>query len=513
MPPPVDLTREMVQYQPGAAAAWSSGWSYETASGAARSHMRGCFGPSYQLGTDMWSLSPVKAAREQVIAACAALPWTVGGATRAPGRIEVAAASALWSSQMARLLDETMDDLAMQGFAVWQHPISVVDTDAGPRHVIERVELWPTSCVEFISGWSNLPDGYYAIARGGVRIPLPRPGETDGHWSLIGSGSRPHTRGAIVALDLEYVATKMGRRAMAKLVNVIGKSSVTGTLPPEIKLMVDGALSPEAAQAIDTMVAMGETQEAALFPNGLDVKPFELTSNTAPLWPEWLKVGVRFINWALLGHDSATMEGNVYKDPFSQAVPEDLARRHVGAVERSASALMTLLGSLNAGPKAGPIEVVGHLPDVDQAERVKAENAAREADDKHAAAQLAAGKAAAEQLTAERAAGVVVDEARVASVYGAAGVPVPALATTAPKGAETFAYDLDNGIVTINEQRADKGKPPVPWGDITPPEYKARVAQGWTTSPTGWVPPPSVAPAPTPPTSTQETAPTPAAAA
>ena len=47
----------------------------------------------------------------------------------------------------------------------------------------------------------------------------------------------------------------------------------------------------------------------------------------------------------------------------------------------------------------------------------------------------------------------------------------------------------------INEQRADKGKPWVPWGEVTQPELAARVTLGWTTSDQGWHPP-AAAPAP-----------------
>jgi hypothetical protein len=60
----------------------------------------------------------------------------------------------------------------------------------------------------------------------------------------------------------------------------------------------------------------------------------------------------------------------------------------------------------------------------------------------------------------------------------------------APAGAQVFAYDLQGGVVTVNEQRADKGKPSVVWGDITQPELAARVLAGWTTDTVkGWVAP------------------------
>lgn len=510
MPPPPSLAGRL-DYSPASARAWAAGWDYATARAAVDAHLRGAFGSSYQLAIDLNRHPAVIAARRQRRSAITALPWILRGPERAPHRYETDDAVRAWG-MIQPLLGEITDDIAVMGLAVLEHPLDVVETETGPRYRVAEVRLWPLSCVEHGSAILARdadagpydPDRYYArlatpdTDTGRLYIPLPDPGSTDGHFTVIGEQGRPHHRGAVIACDLEYVAAQLARRAWARLQHALGKASVVGEMPAEIPIRdPDGGLNQVATDFQRMLEALGETQIAGIRPAGSKIDMIEVTAQTATLLPDSIDASVRMFALAILGHDAGLTRGtSVYADPKSQSVTEDLNRDTARTIVAGIEATVNFVASLNCIMGDRRITLDPKIPDSDQDMRREAVQKRRAADDEHAAAQLAAGKAAAEQVTAERAAGLDMTQARIATIYMIAGVPVPSIAETAPRGAEVYAYDLDGGIVTVNEQRADKGKPAVAWGEVTVPEYKARVAAGWTTSPAGWRPPPA-APAPT----------------
>lgn len=498
MPPPANIDSATHRYASGAARAWTTGWRYDTARKVVDDAVRGYFVGSYQLGIDISAHPAIKAAREQRVAAATSLPYTIAGPDRAPHRFETDAAIALWS-QAQRLLDETVDDVAIHGFAVWQHPVDIIETEQGPRHIIREIERWPLSCVEHGSAiladpkaGPYAPDRFYARSAAAVNpdgtpadrpryVLLPRPGETDLHWTVFGTGDFPHRRGAIIALPMCFVGGQLGRRAMAKMLSTIGRTSPIGELPENIKTLdvkEDGTVSenPIATDMLEALVAVGETQTAMIHMKGARVYPFEVNAQTGNLFPQWMQIDAQAIQWAILGHDRAIAEGDTYTDPKAQSVPQDLTRRDVGAIERGFSALVTGLARMNA-ERCGPIELRGHLPDVDQDDRRKAENERRAADDAHRAAQLAAAGLAAAQVKLERDAGLLVDADRVAYLYAVAGVEGAKLpAGTPDKVPEVFAYDLEGGVLTRGTAATLKGLPLPPHPEETVPEFRARLA-------------------------------------
>jgi len=496
MPPPPNLR---VDYNPGSARAWAAGWDYATARAAIDAHLRGSFASSYQLAIDLNRHPAVIAARRQVRSAMTALPWVLRGPTRAPQRYETEAAGEVWA-QIRGMLGDIADDLRVMGFAVLETPLDVVETETGPRYAVTEARLFPLACVEHGSAITADPkakpfdpDRYYARGADGTYHLLPLPGETDGHWTVIAERvNAPHRRGAIIACDLEYVASQLARRAWAKLQNTLGKKSPIGELPAEIPIKTEaGDENPVATDFQSMLEAIGETQVAGIRPAGSKVDMLEATATTGDLLPQSVDASCRMFALALLGHDSGVTRGStVYTDPRAQSVPEDLNRDAAGAVVASVGELLTFLARLNCA-ECAPITLDPQIPDSDQDMRREEVQKRRAADDAHRAAMLDAGAKAAAQLAAERAAGAIVDDARVVQVYALAGVEPPALAPAKPQGDAVYAYDLDGGIVTLNEQRAAKGLPSVPWGTVTVPEYRARVAAGWTTSPTGWVAPPA----------------------
>lgn len=74
--------------------------------------------------------------------------------------------------------------------------------------------------------------------------------------------------------------------------------------------------------------------------------------------------------------------------------------------------------------------------------------------------------------------GFVIDQAFVNAEAEKYGVTGPTLAVSAPSGADFYAYELDGGVVTIDEVRARKGLAPLPHGQgaMTVPQAKAMAA-------------------------------------
>ncbi len=431
MPPPAG---HVVNYSPSSARAWAAGWDYASARSAVDEHLRGRFVVSYQLGIDLNRHPAVIAARRQRRSAITALPWILRGPERAPGRFELEAAAGVWSQVLA-LLGEVVDDLAVHGFAVLQHPVTWDDTESGPRAVIRSVSQYPIACVEHGSAIGSDapagpydPDRYYARAAGGARYLLPLPGQTDLHWTVIGEGAAPHRRGAIIACDLEYVSAQLKRRAWAKLINMLGRASVVGGLPVEIPIRLsDGSENPIAADFQEMLEALGETQIAGIKPPGSTVDEVQVTATTADLLPQSIDDSARMFALAILGHDAGVTRGSsVYTDPRAQSVPQDLARDDERLIRGAVSSLLTALARLNV-ERCGPVTVDGQIPDSDQDIRRAEVQARRASDDAHRAALLAAAAQAAAQVETERRAGLIVDDARIAYLYSLAGAEAPRL--------------------------------------------------------------------------------------
>lgn len=74
---------------------------------------------------------------------------------------------------------------------------------------------------------------------------------------------------------------------------------------------------------------------------------------------------------------------------------------------------------------------------------------------------------------------------------------LPARAQEDAASGRSYQYDLDYGILTVNERRAQIGLPPVPDGDVLPEPAEARVSPPALPAPTP-KPAPSKLPAPTP---------------
>jgi hypothetical protein len=75
-------------------------------------------------------------------------------------------------------------------------------------------------------------------------------------------------------------------------------------------------------------------------------------------------------------------------------------------------------------------------------------------------------------IKAEKESGCVVTQERANTLAAQLDVPPPQLAAT-PPGAQSFAYDQENGVITIGERRQELGKPPSDRDHMTIPQFKA----------------------------------------
>lgn len=387
----------------GSDAVWAAGWTPQEARLAVDQFKRGStMRWAWQLAIDATSYPPIKAALEQRLAIPSGLPWTVEGGDRAPARIEREAAEEIWTEHLERLVDSTLIDVAMLGLCVWHHPLvvdpetlrtsvapyfpgQIADMTLSPPGVpVGGIMRWPLSAVGYTPYPLRGVIGYYAIAQGAQFIQLPRPGTTSSEWTVIGTGKggdQPHLRGAVVALDMPFTAGMLALRARSNLGVSAGRASPVGNLPPGVPMRTtDDKGNPVrgiAEDAADTLAAMGTEQTAALFPDGMKIAPFELTTTGAAAYFHGdLMDSLLMVALAILNHGGSIAKTDAqYRSEGGREVdvPESLNRRDVNAFERGANGLFAMLAKLNAGlPPARAPKLNGHLPDADQAERIKA---------------------------------------------------------------------------------------------------------------------------------------------
>jgi hypothetical protein len=399
MPEPQNWTPDLSQPMPGADAALASGWSWKAAREASDRHKRGDFYLSWQLTLDAPSSPAVRAAEWQRLSVPCGLPWEIVGPTRAPARFETEASRSLWDQHLRRLLRSTLRDVAYMGLSVWQHPSAVNPTTL--RREITTVERWPLSqvrytAVPFLDPWEpgRWIFGYYAIQFGvgesmgevlfkmspdpaslagsGVKvrfIQLPRPGETDGHWTMIGEGDQPHMSGAITSLDTPYVAGQLSARARANLTKQLGRQAPIYEMPKDVQPTED---TPEGKAAVAVVNGIGINREGGILPHGGKLSGFPLVTPTASFFFEDAQLTERSVAYALLGRGGTlAKEDAQYPSPVEAEVPEALVRADVRVIEIGAGVLMNALAGQNT-PGAAKIELRSNLPDTEQDERRKA---------------------------------------------------------------------------------------------------------------------------------------------
>lgn len=492
-PNPIKLPSTALVPPLGSDAVWAAGWTPAEARLAVDQFRRGSsFRWGWQLSLDAPGYPPIKSALEQRLATPCGLPWGVSGGARAAARVEAEAARLLFVQHLARLIRTTLRDLAMCGLSVWHHPLAVdpdtLRTEIAPYHPaaiadptlvppgvpVGGVQRWPLSAV----GWTPYPVrgvmGYYAIAQGNQWIQLPRPGTTEGEWTVVGEGDMPHLDAAICSLDMPFTAGMLAMRARSNLGQSAGRASPIGYMPEDVPVHTPPDANGNAVQgpgedAAETLAALGTEQTAALFPHGFKVDKFELTTTgAAEYFASDLRDLLMMVSLAVSGHAQALGKTDAqYQSQEGREVdvPEALTRRDVRAIERAADGIFAMLAEMNSGlPAEKAPKLEGHLPDADQAERVKAqqEQDQREAE-KHAKAHAA--------LYAERSNGfdfppTPEGQARLDALFARFGCLAPKIP---PQGLPPVIVKLPPTETTLTPETAVPKPPPAGDGAATPP--------------------------------------------
>ncbi len=456
---------------------WAAGWTPDEGRAAVDGHMRGSFIGSWQLWTDIKArFAFAKAAEAQRLAAPLGLPWTVEGPRRAPGRYERDAARATWSAFFLRLLRPTLSDCVGLGFSVWQHAIEV--NEATGRHELTALERWPIASV----GWTTSPTGlcdyddrgelvpvttwgpcYYAIAKGGRRIRLPKPGTSNARWTVIGEGDAPHLGGCVCGLDVSYTADGVARKSRSNLGTAYGRACPVLFTPTGVQAVDEnGDATPEFEAAATVVAGLGTGRSGAVVPGGDGAKldKFEVTGSSAGFFHDAMMDELLRVSLVIMGRGGSLAKTDAqYQTPAEMDVPESLNRADAGLIERAASGLLSLIAAMNQ--EGVCVEVCGNMPDTD----IDASRAAR------AERELKRT----EILKARREAGIEVTQEDSDALAFDLDLD-PLLLADSAKKAELFAYHLSSGAITRGAAADLLGYPAPPHPEMTEPEFLAFVA-------------------------------------
>lgn len=466
-PPPIDVTfrggYHDHTYRSYSQSIGFDGWSIERIRAAISQHDQGIFLESSLLAVTATRFGPVFTALAQAIAPVLGLPRHVTGGTRGLSRFlaaeveqQLAPRGGLRPSPFfpSTLWGSAAIDIRMMGFGVLQHVYGDADPSSGVRPLYTR--RWPT--------WATT---FYPSRRTFVAMTDAGPVDIitgDGKFTLLADDEEPHHQGAIRALALEVLAGVMADQALASFINRYGNPKLWGTMPTGISIN-----SPEGAAMFEAMSLIRGPDGYGLFPNGSTLQWAQLSASQSAMFKEVNdKITARSAG-ILLGSDGTITSGTggVYTSPYFWGVRRDILSRLLGAIVRGVNAghvspyLDVNYFAAIAETRAWVEPVLSvPLPDPDADARQK--SIAERTKARH------------EIIAAERAGGLLVTQERVDQLSAELGLETIELAAT-HKGASSFGYDQENGVITINQRLGELGLPPdeTGRGAMTVPEYRA----------------------------------------
>jgi hypothetical protein len=345
-------------------------------------------------------------------------------------------------------------ELAMMGFAVMQHVYGPPD-ERGVRRIYTR--RWPTWAVRYDS-WRMT---YVAITTAG-EVDITN----DGKFTLIGKTDVPHLQGAIRSLAVPVLDGAQVQAARAQWINRYSDPKLVAFMPQGVGVGTDiGQAFMRALASLRNPGGFGA------LPHGSALQSVGLDSKASASFKEALDSDIALIYAILTGTDLSSGSGGVYTSPLfgdilSSTVGDDIAAQnrainqgHVYPYTRfnHRDAIET---DISRGVWVDPV-LWTPLPDPKADARIESKAKHR--------------KALSDQIVADKAAGLDVTQDHVATLAEEFGIETaPVLAATAV-GAQSFGYDQENGIVTINQRLAELGKPldDTGRGSMTVPEYRA----------------------------------------
>lgn len=427
---------------------WAMGWTVELAREAITHHDLGDFGLSSVLGIASTRFAPVLAALEQRVDAPLGLArHTVPAGPEGLAAVAGQELAALYAGAEP-LHGDMFAAKAMMGFSVLTHTWTPSE-DASL--LVPTTRVWPTSAIRY----ERITERFQAITRDGPVDIV----DGDGKWTIVGSGAMPHLRAAVRAIGLQYLKGGLADRDEAALSEFVGRNTFFGILPEKIVLKSD-----EGKEIGKTIKDMGRARSGAVYPHGTTVGTTTAASDKIAVFDQMLKRCASYVAMALLGQDGTVQSGSggVYQSPIFKGIAFSLLRSDVttagAAFTRGVGRPYVLR---NYGDEKLLARYEWLLPDLDEAERRKA---------------IAEGhERFLKVVDLWSKTGFEVTQDAVDELAAALGVRAPKLRTTST-AATSFAYDQENGVITINDRRQELGRDPVAWGNQTVPEYRASIA-------------------------------------
>ena len=288
----------------------------------------GSFLESSTLALVCLSFSPVMAALGQRMAPALALPRKILSGNRGLSRVlgerveqQICPRDGLYPSDQfpAHLFGSAQFDLAMMGFAVWQHVFGDPDPDTGIRPLYTR--RWPTWAVQ-----------YYRYRRTYVAITDAGPIDilNDGKFTLIADSEEPHFFGAILALAEEALDGISTRNNRAHYIDAYGNPKWVGEMPENV-----APNSPEGDAMMDAIATIRRPDGWGIIPNGAKLNIEGLDAGKSVVMSDALASNWQNVAACLLGSDGTMTRGTgVYSAPIFAGVRRDLVDRDLHSIVR-----------------------------------------------------------------------------------------------------------------------------------------------------------------------------------
>lgn len=458
-------------YQTFATPTGFEGFSLARIDNAVAMHRMGWFVESYLLSFAALRFGPVLAALQQAVAPILALPRHVHGGDRGLAKVvadevreQLVPRSGLRPSPfLPPTIWGTMGiNLRMMGFHVLQHTDG--DPDPVTRIRPRYTRTWPIWATRI----QRSPRKVLAMtAEAEIEI------KNDGKFTLVCDEEEPELTGAILALGDEALGGQMSQSARQNWLEFFGDPKLYAIMPEKVATRSDAGDDFESA--VDTLYG---PEGRGVFPHGSLVDAVAISGEGSQAFQASLIDRIVHIYMVLTGSAgtigngmaAGAGEGHGYQPQKGGAwnIRHDLIARPVVAIVRGINAghiaphidhNYDVSGQRRAGTWVDPVLDIPIMTP-DREERI--------------AGEISRYKALADQVKLEKDVGAQMTNERVKHLAGRYEVEAFVLAEKAP-GATSFAYDQENGVLTIDQRLEELGKPATgdARGGMTVPEYRA----------------------------------------
>ena len=443
------------------------GFTVDRMRAAIEMHDQGIFIESSAFAVASLRFGPVYAALGQRIAPSLALPRHVRYGSKGLARLvgeevtaQLAPSEGLMPSPYfpTTLWGSMAIDNAQMGFAVLQHVTGDEDPITGVRPVWTR--RWPIWAVQH----QSFRRTYQAITQDGPVDIL-----NDGKFTLIADTETPHLDSAAIrAIGTEVMSGALAKQARDAYVDMYGNPKLVAKMPPKI-----GVRTEEGAAFFASVEDVRNPDGVILMANGSELDFVQLAAETSTVFADTLASVWQYVAAIYLGSDGTMTVGNgVYSAPIFAGVRRDLVDRSLKCQVRGVNVghVKTFVyfnhsAGIDAAKARGLwADPVLEIPLPDPAADARIESLTKRT------------KSLTDQILADKAAGLEMTQDRINQLAASYEVDAPTLAATS-SGAASYAYDQENGIITINQRLEELGKPldETGRGALTVPEYRAKL--------------------------------------